>query len=731
MAVWKDDVHRPLTVLIFSENSEDGQRVLLEKWSVTYDMESARHLPVNGSQLGASSSSRDVIQQLKEVCKKIGVLLRALFSFMRQLPAHRLYRESYHSSLSYSIVANNNDDAALFDRDVATHSHSFLPIETPFGFLTLSTVYRAYCDQIMHERRSEAPTPMIFSDNVIIQDYVPTSPELAARNQTLLQDALQQAMDHDDLLSSSDRRRRSTPDHFVEATPAKSRTQSISQPMAIPHAKASTVYEENTLSPKANQKVIQHAHSYGDPERLRTLTTNPHIAPAPYGYGNVAIESSSASPSPTPELWSNSDESSQMTSRHSFSPAHNADEAVNMHPLSTPPRHPNSLTSLKNSRLFMTNSGHRRSISDQQQQQQQQNSYRSSLENFSLDGGPPHQQQSPSSRPAVNPSRVQTLHFGTTRRTSATRGYSVEESVEHLPTKTGSSPSMTPPFTYADAPMQSKRSAAPQIMHEVSTVSNPRSTREFGNVPSFSSSPPFHANPCELLSTSPGYSYSKQIPWYNKDTRHLPTFATTDQGQFRRRGSSSGSNPEGSPDSANTRQNKLRAFSTEFLDSSAGIWGVSPDTPDAFGQGFADSNGSNRQRLLSFSSGADIGSSSSQYEGDSDLMLPFAMGDMETLSTTATVTTTGSESSRPSFDGSTTSDGVAVKRASWDTASVGNFLHQLKHAPRLHTATGNTGEPVAQQDPKTQITSEAVPESPFDDELEGFRHLRDELASIM
>lgn len=727
--MWKDDVHRPLTVLIFSEDSADGQRVLLEKWSVTYDMESARHLPSNGSPLGGSGSSRDVIQQLKEVCKKIGVLLRALFSFMRQLPAHRLYRESYHSSLSYTIVANSNDNAALFDRDVATHSHSFLPIETPFGFLTLSTMYRAYCDQNIHEQRNETPTPMIFSDNVIIQDYVPTSPELAARNQTLLQNALQQAMDHDDLLSSADRRRRSTPDHFVEATPAKPRTQSISQPMAIPHAKAATVYEEHALSPKANPKVIQHAHSYGDPDRLRTLTTNPHIAPAPYGYGNVAIESSSASPSPTPELWSNSDDSPQMTSRHSFSPALNVDEAANMYPLSTPPRHPNSLNSLKNSKLYMTNSGHRRSIGDQQQQ----NSYRSSLENFSLDGSSPLQQQSPSFRPAANPSRIQTFHFGTTRKTSANQGYGVEENVDHLPTKTGLSPSMTPPFTYADAPMQFKESASPQVTHEVPVVSNPRHAHENGNVPVFSSSPPFHANPCELLSTSPGYSYSKQVPWYNKDTRHLPTFATTDQGQLRRRGSSSGSNPDGSPDSANPRQNKLRAFSTEFLDSSAGIWGVSPDTPDAFGQGFADSGSSDRQRLHSFSSGADIGSSSSQYEGD-DLLLPFAMGDMETLSTTATATTTGSESSRPSFDGSTTSDGVAVKRASWDTASVGNFLHQLKHAPRLHTAPGSIGhrnEMVTQQNPKMDISSEAVPESLFDDELEGFRHLRDELASIM
>ncbi|RLN45588.1 hypothetical protein BBJ29_008894 [Phytophthora kernoviae] len=145
MAPWKEDVQLPLAIDIFWEG--DGQRVLLERWSVTFaedDVPSNAHL----------GSTQDVIQQLKEICKRISVLLRALFSFMRQLPAHRLFVQSYPSMLSYQLrTAPSNEATRAFEAQrVAASGYSFLPIATPFGLLKVAAVYRRDCDQFTEEQ---------------------------------------------------------------------------------------------------------------------------------------------------------------------------------------------------------------------------------------------------------------------------------------------------------------------------------------------------------------------------------------------------------------------------------------------------------------------------------------------------------------------------------------------------------------------------------------------------
>uniref|UniRef100_M4BIY2 Autophagy-related protein 13 N-terminal domain-containing protein n=1 Tax=Hyaloperonospora arabidopsidis (strain Emoy2) TaxID=559515 RepID=M4BIY2_HYAAE len=173
MAAWRDDVRLPLAIDIFWEGAAGScHKVLLERWSVTFAVEGE-------SSSSGLSSTQDVIQQLKEVCKKISVLLRALFSFMRQLPAHRLFAQSYPSMLSYTIhaVPASNATRAFEAQFVATSGYAFIPIATPFGLLKVATVYRRDCSQFTEQQKQATPS-RILQNNFIIQDYVPGSPDL-------------------------------------------------------------------------------------------------------------------------------------------------------------------------------------------------------------------------------------------------------------------------------------------------------------------------------------------------------------------------------------------------------------------------------------------------------------------------------------------------------------------------------------------------------------------------
>lgn len=175
MAAWRDDVRRPLAIdIVYDDAAGSGRpKVLLERWSVTF--------AADGESAGAVwlGSTQDVIQQLKEVCKKISVLLRALFALMRQLPAHRLFAQSYPSLLSYTIHAAPASEAtrAFETQPAATSGYAFVPIATPFGLLRVATVYRRDCS-LFTEQQEQAASSRILQNSFIIQDYVPGSPDL-------------------------------------------------------------------------------------------------------------------------------------------------------------------------------------------------------------------------------------------------------------------------------------------------------------------------------------------------------------------------------------------------------------------------------------------------------------------------------------------------------------------------------------------------------------------------
>ena len=85
------------------------------------------------------------------------MLLRALFSFVRLTPTHQLFRcvkgTPSSSNLGYSLYDRQSgkhlttvggqsqaDTLSLeFDNDVAVNRYSFVPIDTPFGMLKVSS----------------------------------------------------------------------------------------------------------------------------------------------------------------------------------------------------------------------------------------------------------------------------------------------------------------------------------------------------------------------------------------------------------------------------------------------------------------------------------------------------------------------------------------------------------------------------------------------------------------
>ncbi|KAG6617047.1 Phosphoprotein involved in cytoplasm to vacuole targeting and autophagy [Phytophthora cinnamomi] len=762
MAAWKEDVRLPLAVDVFWD-AGDGRKLLLERWSVTFAADGEG----SGAHLG---STQDVIQQLKEVCKRISVLLRALFSFMRQLPAHRLFAQSYPSMLSYSMHAAPASDAAraFGAQRAATSGYSFIPIATPFGLLKVAAVYRRDCDQFT-ERQEQAAPSRIFQDNFIIQDYVPGSPELVpasapvpSRATAAMADAPVRVTDlrTDSFVPVSDaeqfggnvgalQRRRSsprsiptsgtTPQQFSSTGPVGDRGDDddvgvrpqpgLSKPMAIPRvsskggmataggreAAAATGYGDE----QNDGKIIQHAHSYGGEHdvRLRGAAANPNVTAAPYGYGNVAIDREqqhTSSPSLAfqqrqQQLWegganhqnAESILHGSQTSFHDEPPTSNSNVAY--HHLSTPPRHPKSISLLRSGRTSPALT-HKPFLSGNETQHAP-----GSLDNFTLDSGSPSPLQQHVPR----------------RRKSSFNGAFVSDS------SIGSSNAAFSGAAGVQENLQTKGSA---ITAEATTKSEAITIRQGGakpppadGIPMFSSSPPFQANPCELLSTSPGYSYSKN--YLRSGSSNVPTFITTDQFQLGLHGAK-----RSSFSSAGLISAKKRGFSPDFSDSGVTAWGISPDTPDAFGLAIIDAGGNSsggRPRFLSLSGSVEAGGASSDGQSDdldddgTDMILPFAIGESSSIGSSTTT----------AADSVSTGAGSALNRstgASLDTASVGSFLHQIKNAPRLSKSASTLNPPAGESDNTSddkQVAS--VPSSTFDDELAGFRSLRDELARVL
>ncbi|GMF49430.1 unnamed protein product [Phytophthora fragariaefolia] len=680
--------------------------------------------------------------------------------------------------LSYSMHAAPASDAsrAFETQRVATSGYSFVPIATPFGLLKVAAVYRRECDQFMEQQQQALPS-RIFQDNYIIQDYVPGSPELVpasapapSRTNAAMASTPMMVEDlrTDSFVPVSDteqfggnagvlQRRRSSP----RSIPTSSITQQqqfnstvptgdsaadddelavrpqpgMSKPMAIPRTSskagmaavggreaAATGYGDE----QDDGKIIQHAHSYGGEHdvRLRGAAANPNVTAAPYGYGNVSIEREhqhTSSPSLAfqqrqQQLWEGganhqNTESGLHVSQTSLQdepPSSSSNAAY--HRLSTPPRHPKSIALLRNGRTSPALT-HRPFITGTEAQHTP-----GSLDNFTLDSGS---------------SSLLQQHVPRRRKSSFNGAFVPDNSIGSSNTFAGNAEGSHNEGLQAKGLTGSTPTSV--ALAETEAISNrPGSAKHSpdNDMPVFSSSPPFQANPCELLSTSPGYSYSKN--YLQSGSSNVPTFITTDQFQLGLHGAKRSSFSS----SAGLVSARKRGFSPDFSDSGVTAWGISPDTPDAFGLAIIDSGGSSSggcHRFLSLSGSADlVGASGNSPSGgldedDTDMILPFAIGEGSSCGSSATTTA----------DSVSTGGGSALNRspgAPLDAASVGTFLHQIKNAPRLtkfasaHFPSALDGEPAKRLGDKQEAPA---PTSMFDDELAGFRSLRDELVQVL
>jgi len=202
LAPWSSgNIHLPLVVDLFGSadalgdvgKEPSGDYVLVERWTLHYKEKEML------SSTGGSSS--ELKAQLRLVLKRIMILLRTIYAFLRILPAHSLVRRGVKASteLFYSIhcsaVASDGGASllpapnpipvpkssealrqpkAILDSRVPlafleqVSNHAFPEIETPYGTLCVEVYYK----EELHLRREDLEkAPGIGEEGVIIQDY--------------------------------------------------------------------------------------------------------------------------------------------------------------------------------------------------------------------------------------------------------------------------------------------------------------------------------------------------------------------------------------------------------------------------------------------------------------------------------------------------------------------------------------------------------------------------------
>ncbi|CAD7699449.1 unnamed protein product [Ostreobium quekettii] len=176
LAAWKADISMPLVVEIYLKTyrAPDGDdpdapptpvKTLLERWVLQCERSRSPVGPAPSS--GVPSVSR---MDKHTVYKRMAILTRSLFSYLRVLPAFRLYRTGKRAGgrtfdLEYSLLKSLSSDGEASSSDF---SHfSFAPLETPIGVLNVSV---AYCPStrlsIFEQTDQPHALPRIISDYI-------------------------------------------------------------------------------------------------------------------------------------------------------------------------------------------------------------------------------------------------------------------------------------------------------------------------------------------------------------------------------------------------------------------------------------------------------------------------------------------------------------------------------------------------------------------------------------
>lgn len=150
-----------IDVILVHEGSKSvGEYVetVIERWVIQYEYPRAV-----AAQTVESSAS------YKKTYKKSIILLRALYSQMRLLPAYRIFRQLNTSSQTYNFhiiykVSSFSDPFSRADEEMM-EEYSFTPVETFPGHLCISVTYRTTLSDFNLEPSTSLP-PKIITDYV-------------------------------------------------------------------------------------------------------------------------------------------------------------------------------------------------------------------------------------------------------------------------------------------------------------------------------------------------------------------------------------------------------------------------------------------------------------------------------------------------------------------------------------------------------------------------------------
>ncbi|PKA59551.1 hypothetical protein AXF42_Ash018018 [Apostasia shenzhenica] len=294
--LWNHGVVEPMILdVILSPLDGSEQDAIVERWSVQCEapLPSAA-VPLSPGRGGSGGGEGSSSSLSRRTYKKCIVLLRSIYSLLRYLPAYRVFRllRSSNQPYNYEMSYRVSSFAEHFSREdeKGFELHGFTPVETHFGHLSVSVLYRPTLSDFNLEVSSLHP-PLIITDYVgspaaePMRDF-PSSP-CETRHVSFPQcgvhspaaPAFQRRhswahvpMAHHPLSSSPDAvldHRASPPDYFFR--------KNITVPSQSRHRKSYFSFDEFRLSPPCSQSPCPSPPTH----TANTVRTRLQLEPAP------------------------------------------------------------------------------------------------------------------------------------------------------------------------------------------------------------------------------------------------------------------------------------------------------------------------------------------------------------------------------------------------------------------------------------------------------------------
>ena len=143
-AAWKENIHAPFVLDIVYDKKEDDKEAYDEEYDYDYHETKEEESPftlsaccilleqwtfeyIETSDLEYLEEKEDILLVLRKLCKPIGVYLRALFVFIRLLPAQGMFaqrRGGKNLAIKYVIQRNEADETAATQPKIDFNSDS-------------------------------------------------------------------------------------------------------------------------------------------------------------------------------------------------------------------------------------------------------------------------------------------------------------------------------------------------------------------------------------------------------------------------------------------------------------------------------------------------------------------------------------------------------------------------------------------------------------------------------